>query len=277
MTELETTRRPKRANASAGSSHSERTAAGRVSRPAGSERDNKVALFVTCVVDAVTPETGVAAVRLLEAAGCAVEFPEAQTCCGQPAVSAGEPEAATRLARHFVEVFDGYDAVVVPSGSCAAMVHHWYERLLPPEWAERVHALSTRTYELSQYLVDVIGQMDLGARVDTRVTVHDSCHGLRNLGIRDQPRALLAQAGAAVVEMEEPETCCGFGGSFSLIHGEVAGPLADAKLRHAAATGAECVVACDQACLLHLEGRRRRTGIGPRPVHVADLLASGLP
>jgi L-lactate dehydrogenase complex protein LldE len=236
-----------------------------------------VALFVTCMVDTVTPDTGVAAVRLLEAAGCAVEFPEAQTCCGQPAVSAGEPEAAARLARHFVAVFEPYDAVVAPSGSCAAMVHHWYTRLLDGGWRERAAALADRTYELSQYLVDVLDRADLGAHVDGRVTVHDACHGLRNLGVGDAPRALLAAAGAEIVEMDEAQTCCGFGGTFAVNHGEIATPLADAKLAFASSTGADWLVACDQACLLHLEGRRRRVGAdGPRPVHIADLLAAGL-
>jgi L-lactate dehydrogenase complex protein LldE len=236
-----------------------------------------VALFVTCMVDTVTPDTGVAAVRLLEAAGCTVEFPAAQTCCGQPAVSAGEPEAAARLARHFVEVFEPYEAVVAPSGSCAAMVHHWYTRLLEGRWQERAAKLAARTYELSQFLVDVLGRADLGARVDGRVTVHDACHGLRNLGVGAAPRALLAAAGADIVEMDEAQTCCGFGGTFAVSHGEISTPLADAKLAFAASTGADWLVACDQACLLHLEGRRRRVAAGgPRPVHVADLLAAGL-
>jgi L-lactate dehydrogenase complex protein LldE len=229
------------------------------------------------MVDAVTPDTGVAAVRLLEAAGCTVEFPAAQTCCGQPAVSAGEPEAAARLARHFVEVFEPYDAIVAPSGSCAAMIHHWYTRLLDGAWTDRAAAVAERTFELSQYLVEELGRTDLGAHLDARVTVHDACRGLRNLGVGDAPRTLLAAAGAEIVEMDEAQTCCGFGGTFAVAHGEIAGPLADAKLSFARATGADWLVSCDQACLLHLEGRRRRTDpTRPQPVHLADLLASGL-
>jgi L-lactate dehydrogenase complex protein LldE len=235
-----------------------------------------VALFVTCVVDQVTPDVGVAAVRLLEAAGVRVEFPEAQTCCGQPAVGAGEPEAAARVARHFLDVFAGYDAVVAPSGSCAAMVHHWYARLLPED--RRVGGLADRTFELTSYLVDELGVTDVGARLDTSVTVHDACHGLRHLGVRDAPRTLLTTAGARVVEMDEPDTCCGFGGSFSLSHPEIATPLADDKLRRASGTEARWLASGDTACLLHLDGRRRRVGgRGPEPVHVASLLASGLP
>jgi L-lactate dehydrogenase complex protein LldE len=236
----------------------------------------RVALFVTCVVDNLFPGTGVAAVRLLEAAGCAVEFPPAQSCCGQPAVNSGEPEAAARLARHFVEVFEPFDAVVAPSGSCAAMVRHWYPQLLEGDWKRRADALAERTYELSQYLVDVLGRTDLGARVDATVTVHDACHMLRTLGVKAAPRRLLEAAGASVREMVEPETCCGFGGTFAARHGEISGPLADDKLEHAGSTGAEHLVSCDQACLMHLEGRRRRTGVGPPPIHLADLLAEGL-
>lgn len=236
----------------------------------------KVALFVTCVVDLVTPDTGLAAVRVLEAAGVEVVFPPAQTCCGQPAVTAGEPEAAARLARHFVKVFEPFDAVVAPSGSCVAMVHHWYPQLLEGSWRRRAEQVAARTYELSQYVVEVLGRTDLGVNLDVTVTVHDACHGLRHLGVRDAPRALLEAGGVTVLEMDESETCCGFGGSFGVGHGVLAGALADDKLGHADATGASCVVACDQACLLHLEGRRRRTGAGPVPTHLADLLAGGL-
>jgi L-lactate dehydrogenase complex protein LldE len=234
-----------------------------------------VALFVTCIADQLFPDVGVAAVRLLEAAGVSVEFPAAQTCCGQPALSAGEPESAALLARHWIEVFAPYDAIVAPSGSCAAMVHHWYARLVPEQRTE-LEALAARTYELTQYLVDVLGRVDVGSRLDAPVTVHDACHGLRTLGVHDAPRALLRAAGATIVEMPEAETCCGFGGVFAAEHGEISGPLADDKLAHAATTGAEWLVSGDAACVMHLEGRRRRTGAGPKPVHVAELLASGL-
>lgn len=236
-----------------------------------------VALFVTCVVDQLAPEVGMGAVRLLEAAGVTVAFPDGQTCCGQPACNAGEPEAATRLARHFLDVFEPFDAVVAPSGSCVAMVRHWYERLLTGRDAQRARYVAAKTYELTSFLVDEMGIDDIGARLDASVTMHDACHGLRNLGVRDAPRRLLEAAGATIVELEEPETCCGFGGTFSMKHGEIAAPLADDKLAHAAATGTEWLVSGDLACLVHLEGRRRRTGVGPEPIHVAALLAGGLP
>lgn len=234
-----------------------------------------VALFVTCVADQLFPGTAWSAVRLLRAAGATVEFPDAQTCCGQPGLAAGEPTAAARLARHMLDVFAGYDAVVAPSGSCASMPHHWYARLVPERQTE-AEDLAARTFELTQYLVDVLGAFDVGARLDTTVAVHDACHGLRNLGIRDAGRVLLEAAGATVVEMSEPETCCGFGGVFATTYPEVSTALADAKLAHAQRTGARWLVSADLACLLHLEGRKRRTGVGPQPVHTADLLASGL-
>ncbi len=238
----------------------------------------KVALFVTCVADQVFPETAEATVRVLEAAGVEVVFPAQQTCCGQPALTAGEPEAAVRLARHHLDVFASgdFDAIVTPSGSCAAMVCHHYPHLVDDR---RIDAVATRTYELSQYLVDVLGVDDIGSRLDATVTVHDACHGLRNLGLGHQTRRLLAAAGATLVEMSEPDTCCGFGGVFSFGFPEVSTRLADAKLGHAATTSARYLVSGDLACLMHLDGRRRKSGPAtvPRPIHLADLLASGLP
>jgi L-lactate dehydrogenase complex protein LldE len=241
----------------------------------------EVALFVTCLVDQLAPEAGVAAVRLLEAAGCRVAFPEAQSCCGQPALNTGEPEAAAVLARHFVEVFEPYDAVVTPSGSCAAMVHHWYPQILEGDWAGRAEAVAARTYELTSFLVDRLGATDVLAEAVSldpglTVTMHDACHGLRVLGLKTSGRRLLEAAGATVVEMAEPEQCCGFGGTFAAKHGEISAPMADDKLAQAAATGADYLAACDSGCLLHLAGRRRRTGQGPEPVHVAELLGRAL-
>jgi L-lactate dehydrogenase complex protein LldE len=240
----------------------------------------KVALFVTCVADQVFPETATATVRILEAAGVDVVFPQAQTCCGQPALTAGEPDAAARLARHHVDVFDtsDFDAIVAPSGSCTAMVCHHYPHLLADR-RERADRVAARTYELTQYLVDVLGIVDIGSRLDAVVTVHDACHGLRNLGLGAQTRRLLQAAGATVVEMSEADTCCGFGGVFSFGFSEVSTRLADAKLGHAATTKARYVVSGDLACLMHLAGRRARLGppTVPEPIHIAELLASGLP
>jgi L-lactate dehydrogenase complex protein LldE len=241
----------------------------------------EVALFVTCLVDQLAPEAGVAAVRLLEAAGCRVAFPGAQSCCGQPALNTGEPEAAAVLARHFIEVFEPYEAVVTPSGSCAAMVHHWHSRILDGDWVARAEAVAHRTYELTSFLADRLGATEQIARAapleaGVTVTMHDACHGLRVLGLKSSGRRLLEAAGATVVEMAEPEQCCGFGGTFAAKHGEISAPMADDKLAQAEATGARYLVACDSGCLLHLAGRRRRTGQGPEPVHVAELLARAL-
>ncbi len=239
----------------------------------------KVALFVTCVADQIFPDTAQATVRVLEAAGAQVVFPPRQTCCGQPALTAGEPEAAARLAHHQLDVFDAgdFDAIVTPSGSCAAMVCHHFPTLLTERRAE-AETLAQRTFELTQYLVDVLGVDDIGARLDATVTVHDACHGLRKLGLGDGVRRLLERAGATLVEMKEPDTCCGFGGVFSFGYPEVSTRLADAKLGHAAATAARYVVSTDLACLMHLEGRRRKIGpsTAPQPIHIADLLAAGL-
>ncbi len=236
----------------------------------------RVALFATCIADQLFPQTAIAAVRLLEAAGCAVSFPDAQSCCGQPAINSGQPDAALPLVRNFVRVFEEFDAVVSPSGSCAATVHHWYGRLLDPDWADRVSAVTAKTFELSQYLVDVLGVVELGSHLDVTVTYHDACHALRNLGVRSQPRALLEAAGATMVEMPESETCCGFGGTFAVKLGDISSAVADAKLGHAETTDARYLVSGDAACLMHLAGRRRRTAQGPEPIHFAELLAGGL-
>jgi L-lactate dehydrogenase complex protein LldE len=239
----------------------------------------KVALFVTCVADQVFPETALATARVLEAAGVDVVFPEAQTCCGQPALTAGEPDAARRLARHHLDVFDmsELDAIVAPSGSCTAMVCHHYPELMTADH-ERAVSVGARTYELTQYLVDVLGVVDIGSRLDAIVTVHDACHGLRNLGLGSHARRLLEATGATIVEMSEADTCCGFGGVFSFGFPEVSTRLADAKLGHAATTKARYLVSGDLACLMHLAGRRSRVGppSAPQPIHIAELLASGL-
>lgn len=239
----------------------------------------QAALFVTCLADQVAPETGRAAVHLLEAAGCVVAFPAAQTCCGQPAYNSGYPGDARRVARHFIEVFEPYEAVVAPSGSCAAMVKRHYPHLFEGDkaWRERAEAVAGRTYELTQFLVDVLGRSDLGARAGARVTYHASCHLLRELGVSEPPRRLLEAAGVEVVEMKDPERCCGFGGTFAVGHPEMSVPMADAKLDQAVATGAGTLVACDTGCLLHLATRAQHRGLDLELRHVADVVAAGLP
>jgi len=236
-----------------------------------------VALFVTCLVDQLAPATGRSAVRLLEAAGCEVTFPEAQTCCGQPAFNSGYRRDARRLARHFASVFGEAEAIVAPSGSCVAMVRHYFPTLVDGAERTRFEAIGAKTYELTEFLVDVLGRPDLGARVDEPVTYHPSCHLLRELGVRDAPRRLLDAAGVPVVELGDAERCCGFGGTFSVLHPEIAVPMADDKLDHAVGTGVRTLTACDTGCLLHLATRAERRGLDLELRHVADVIAGGLP
>jgi L-lactate dehydrogenase complex protein LldE len=236
----------------------------------------QVALFVTCLVDQVSPSTGRAAVRLLEAAGCEVTFPLTQTCCGQPAYNSGYPADARRLARHFVDVFADAEAIVGPSGSCVAMVRRYYPTLVSGTERTQVEAVAAKTYELTEYLVDVLGRPDLGAHVETPVAYHASCHLLRELGVRDAPRRVLDAAGVPVVDLVDEERCCGFGGTFSVLHPEISVAMADEKLDRALASGARTIAACDTGCLLHLATRAEHRGLDVEVRHVADLVAEGL-
>ncbi len=236
----------------------------------------RVALFVTCLVDQLAPSTGQAAYRLLDAAGCDVEFPAAQTCCGQPAFNSGFPGDARRLARHFADVFGPYEAIVAPSGSCTAMVRVYYPTLFEASERDRFEAIAAKTYELTEFLVDVRDRPDLGARVDRPVSYHASCHLLRELGVTDAPRRLLDAAGVDLVELPDPERCCGFGGTFSVVHPEIGVPMADDKLDQAVAAGTGCLVACDTGCLAHLAGRARTRGLSLEVRHVVDVVAEGL-
>jgi L-lactate dehydrogenase complex protein LldE len=235
----------------------------------------RVALFVTCLVDQVAPATGRSTVQLLEENGCEVVFPEAQTCCGQPALNSGFPNEARRLARHFIEVFEDYDAIIAPSGSCVAMVRNHYPDLFEGAAQARAEAVASRTFELTQYIVEILerGGPPHPKPSGEAVTYHASCHLLRELGVVDPPRVLLAEAGVVVDEMADPDRCCGFGGTFSLDHPELAVPMADAKLDQAQATGARTIVACDTGCIVHLAARARRRGLAVEVRHVADVLA----
>lgn len=239
----------------------------------------RVALFVTCLVDQLFPSVGVATVRLLRHAGCTVEFPAAQTCCSQPGYNAGFPDYARPLARRTIELFEPYDAVVLPSGSCAAMLRHGYLDLFQkqPAWQARARALAAKTYELAEFLVRVLGRTELGARFDARVTYHDSCHALRGLGLHEEPRRLLnAVEGLLLVEPERAEVCCGFGGAFAVDFAELSAAMGADKVAALEQTGASCVVSSDSSCLMHLGGLLRRRGSRLRPLHLAELLAEGL-
>jgi L-lactate dehydrogenase complex protein LldE len=236
----------------------------------------RVGLFVTCLVDLVRPQIGFAAVRLLEAAGCAVEVPLAQTCCGQPAWNAGADVHAREIARQVVDVFERFDYVVVPSGSCAGMIARDYPEVLDgdPAYAARARAVASRTHELVSFLARVRGVSQVVSACNARACYHDSCSGLRELGIKDEPRRLLASvSGLTVQELRDSQTCCGFGGLFSVKYPEISERMADDKIADAENTGADLLVGGDLGCLLHLAGRLSRTGKALRTVHVAEILA----
>ena len=243
----------------------------------------RVGLFVTCLVDLYRPSTGFAAVRLLEAAGCEVEVPEGQTCCGQPAFNSGDEATARAIARSVIERFKGFDHVVAPSGSCAGMIRRHLPELFADDagWRERAEGLAARTWELTSFLVDVCGAAAVerlrGAaapRGVRRATYHDSCSGLRELGVREQPRRLLAGvAGLDLVELPDREACCGFGGAFCVKYPEISGRMVEEKVENVAATGADVVLAGDLGCLLNIAGRLGREGRPVRAFHVAEVLA----
>lgn len=238
----------------------------------------KVSLFVTCLVDQLCPEVGVATVKVLRKAGCEVEFDERQTCCGQPAFNSGYREEARKFAERFIEIFENSesDAIVSPSGSCTAMVKHFHE-LFPDDgdWRERSEKLAARTHEFGSFLVNVLGVEDVGATSGERLTWHDACHALRDLGIRDEPRKLLANVkGAEFVEMENADVCCGFGGTFSVKYPEISTGIADNKVEMIEKSGADTVVACDSSCLMQIGGRLSRVGSKVKTRHLAEVLAS---
>ncbi len=237
----------------------------------------RVALLVTCLADLMRPGVAFAALRLLEHGGCEVEVPETQTCCGQPAYNSGDRPAAIALAKKALAEFEGYDYVVAPSGSCAGMVRVHYPDLFrdDPPLLKRFEALASRMYELTDFLANVLRLDSVPGDFSGTLTYHDSCSGLRELGVKAQPRALLSLLpGARLLEMEEAEACCGFGGTFSLKFGEVSAQLADNKCANACATGADAIVGGDLGCLLNIEGRLRRRGdLRTRVLHIAELLA----
>jgi L-lactate dehydrogenase complex protein LldE len=240
------------------------------------ESHPRVALFVTCLVDLFRPSVGFAAVKLLEDAGCAVEVPPGQTCCGQPAFNSGDRATTEALARGLIEEFAGYDYVVAPSGSCAGMLRVHLPELFDQEPAmkERAAELASRCHELVSFLVDVMGVRDVGARLAATATYHDSCSGLRELKIKRQPRQLLASVeGLELVEMAENEVCCGFGGTFCVKYPEISTRMVSNKLENIEASGADLVLAGDLGCLMNIAGRLKRTGSGVRARHVAEVLA----
>ncbi len=238
-----------------------------------------VALYVTCLVDLMRPSVGFAALRLLEAVGGQVVVPAGQTCCGQPAWSAGHRPLAIELARKAIVELDGYDYVVIPSGSCTDQIRNVYPQLLADDadWGPRARTLAGRTYELTSFLAEVAQLPAVSAAFAGSVTYHDSCKGLRGLGIKRQPRELLLKVpGLALREMADCEECCGFGGAFSVKFGEVSTKIVDRKCDAMAAAGADAVVGGDLGCLINIEGRLRRRGdLETRVLHVAEVRAGG--
>ncbi|MBI3709745.1 MAG: (Fe-S)-binding protein [Proteobacteria bacterium] len=238
----------------------------------------RVGLFVTCLVDLFRPSIGFAAVKLLEQAGCTVEVPE-QTCCGQPAYNSGDRVDAKALARRTIAAFEPYDYVVAPSGSCGGMLKEHYPQLLAdePEWGLRAKELATRTYELIAFLYDVRGMRSVAARCTGTATYHDACSGLRELNVRDQPRALLALvAGLRLVELPGAETCCGFGGTFCVKYPEISDRMVAAKAEDVVKTGADLLLAGDLGCLMNMAGKLKRDGHQVAVRHIAEVLAGDL-
>lgn len=242
----------------------------------------KIGLFVTCLVDLMRPSIGFAAVKLLEQAGCVVEVPGIQSCCGQPAWNSGDNRHAVAIARHVIDAFERFDYVVAPSGSCAGMIRMHYPEALAGDAAydARARALAARTYELVEFLVRVRGLPNISISCPARVCYHDSCSALRDLGVKAEPRQLLSGVdGLELRELKEPEVCCGFGGLFSVKYPEISERMADDKIADAQSSGAEMMTGADLGCLLHLAGRIARRGLSLRVRHVAEILAgeSGVP
>ena len=244
--------------------------------PSPTARPRRVALFVTCLVDLFRPSIGFAAVKLLEEAGCTVEVPPLQVCCGQPAYNSGDRATTRAIAAQVIEAFEGYDAVVAPSGSCGGMLSHHYPGLFDDDPAMKVRAenLAERSYELMAFLVDVLGVKKVAARYEGAATYHDSCSGLRELGVKAQPRRLLATVeGLSVREMKTPEVCCGFGGTFCVKYPEISNAMVGEKSADIAASGADTLLAGDLGCLMNMAGKLQREGSAVRVRHVAEVLA----
>jgi L-lactate dehydrogenase complex protein LldE len=239
-----------------------------------------IQLFLTCILDTIYPNTGEAVVRVLERAGVNVAFPPGQTCCGQPAFNAGVRSQARQMAIHTIKVFEAAPGpIVVPSGSCAAMIRHSYPELFAqePQWLERAKALAARTYEFSEFLVDYLGVVDVGAHYNGKITYHSSCHLLRELGVDRQPRLLLqAVRDAEFVELPATTDCCGFGGVFSVEHPEISAAMLERKIHNVEATSAPLVVSCDAGCVTNINGGLHRKGMPQRALHIAEILGNTL-
>ena len=247
-----------------------------------SPQGKRVSLFVTCIVDMIYPETGMSVVDILEHVGVNVDFPAAQTCCGQPAFNAGYRDEARTVAKHFFKAFKDAEVIVTPSGSCAAMVRHEYPHLFTPadgDLYEQAQRMASITWEFSEYLVDGVGITDLNLQLpeQTSVAIHDACHGLRGLGLGQATRDLLRHLGnAEMVELNECEVCCGFGGLFSVKMADISNAMLVNKIENINNSGAETIVTGDVSCLTQMNGGLSRNKSQKRVAHLADVLAQGL-
>jgi len=235
-----------------------------------------VALFVTCLVDLFRPSVGFAAIELLERAGCEVSVPDAQTCCGQPAYNSGDKADTKAIAMQVINAFRGFDYVVAPSGSCAGMIRDHYPDLFAQDsdWSEKARDLANRTHELTSFLADVRKITDIDAAYEGTVTYHDSCSGLRELGVKEQPRALLSKVdGLTLTELPSAEICCGFGGAFCVKYPEISNQMVSNKTADITATGADTILAGDLGCLLNIAGKLKRENSPVQARHVAEVLA----
>lgn len=238
----------------------------------------KVSLFITCLADQMYPEVGESVVRLLHRFGCEVDFPEAQTCCGQPAFNSGYQDEAREVARGWIRAFEHSDYIVSPSGSCTGMVHHYYPHLFKdePEWLAKAERLVARTYEFSQFLVQVLGVEDVQASLPAKATFHPSCHAMRLLGVREEPAKLLANVrGLELTPMSHQEDCCGFGGTFAVKMADMSEAMVCEKVKNITATGAEVLVGTDMGCLMNIQGRLNKEGKPIRVMHLAQVLMEG--
>jgi L-lactate dehydrogenase complex protein LldE len=250
-----------------------------MNQDAAAPRKPKVALFVTCLVDLFRPSIGFAAVRLLELAGCTVEVPKAQTCCGQPAYTSGDRRTAAALASQVIKVFAPYDYVVAPSGSCAGMLHRHYPGLFEEDTTERAaaQAFAAKCHELVSFLVRVMKLESTLGYCDRPVTYHDSCSGLRELGIRDEPRRLLQQIpGLELKELFEADVCCGFGGTFCIKYPAISNAMVEQKVSNVEKSGARILLAGDLGCLMNMAGKLARQGSKIEVRHIAEVLSGDL-
>jgi len=240
------------------------------------DKNKTITLFIQCLVDSMYPEVGQALVRLFEKLGISVNIPLDQTCCGQPAFNSGYRKEAKIAAKRFITIFESAKVIVCPSGSCVDMVEHQYPNLFRDgsPWQKRAKAVSEKIFELTEYLVDVLEGEDVGARFEGKVTYHDSCHLLRNLGVADQPRRLIANVrGTQLVEMENSEKCCGFGGTFSVKYPDISTAILEKKVDNIVAAEVDAVVGCDISCLMNIQGMLNRRKSHIKIMHIAELLA----